>query len=188
MSDPVASVVTGGPGFARASEPAELLAHVNAHPATHANQGAAHVRRGGRFRPTRPGRVEARLTGARQPACRRMTLRDRIAADLRRTRNDRRSHPVALERERLRAMASTPPELPGLPATAASAPPGLMHRPPAPRHRRKDSSSSRWRTRRHLQHRHRPPDLRRTAGPILAQKSSLLVVEGRLEKATESPA
>jgi len=115
MSDPVASVAAGGPGFApEPPRPAELLAHVNAHPRDHAIKALRTFGEEARSGQLAPGRVEAPPDRARSPLPE-MNLRDRIAADLRGTGMTVGPHPVALERERLRAMGvHAAAELPGL--------------------------------------------------------------------------
>ncbi len=115
MSHPVVSVGAGGPGFApEPSRPAELLAHVNAHPRDHAIKALRTFGEEARSGQLVPGRAEAPPDRARSPLPE-MNLRDRIAADLRGTGMTVGPHPVALERERLRAMGvHSAAELPGL--------------------------------------------------------------------------
>jgi error-prone DNA polymerase len=103
MSVPGAKVDIGGEGFAPAPARPELLAHVNAHPRDHALKSLRTFGEQARSDRLVPGRVEAPPARARSPLPE-MDLRDRIAADLRGTGMTVGPHPVALERERLRAM------------------------------------------------------------------------------------
>ncbi|HYS08046.1 MAG TPA: error-prone DNA polymerase [Myxococcales bacterium] len=115
MSDPTGSMAAGETGFAPAKERPEILAHVNAHPRDHAIKSlrtfGEEVRSvqlaPGRVdcstQPLVPARVEPPANRARSPLPE-MDLRDRIAADLRGTGMTVGPHPVSLERERLRAM------------------------------------------------------------------------------------
>ncbi len=82
----------------------ELLAHVHAHPREHA---AKALRSFGAQIQLAPGRAPSPPGRARCPLPE-MDLRDRIAADLRGTGMTVGPHPVALERERLRAMGVRP--------------------------------------------------------------------------------
>jgi error-prone DNA polymerase len=83
----------------------ESLAHVNAHPREHARQAMrvfGEELRAGQLVPGQVGR-DVPPDRARSPLPE-MGLRDRIAADLRGTGMTVGPHPVALEREKLRAM------------------------------------------------------------------------------------
>ncbi|HMC34290.1 MAG TPA: hypothetical protein VKH65_07780, partial [Myxococcales bacterium] len=102
MSD--LSVSTAGEtGPAPQKPKTDLLAHVNAHPREHALKALRSFGEEVRGPQLAPGRVAAPLDRARSPLPE-MDLRDRIAADLRGTGMTVGPHPVALERERLRAL------------------------------------------------------------------------------------
>ena len=103
MSDPSVSTVAGETGPAPQKPKTDLLAHVNAHPREHALKALRSFGEEVRGSQLAPGRVAAPLDRARSPLPE-MDLRDRIAADLRGTGMTVGPHPVALERERLRAL------------------------------------------------------------------------------------
>src|SRR5205085_4597399 len=117
MSDPSASMVAGGTALAPQkpqNSEGTLLAHVNAHPREHARNALRMFGEEARSAQLAPGRVEAPPDRAGSPLPE-MDLRDRIAADIRGTGMTVGPHPVALERERLRAMGvHSAAELPGL--------------------------------------------------------------------------
>ncbi len=180
MSDPSANVVAGGTGPAPQKKSGELLAHVNAHPREHASKALRAF--GEEVRATKlvPERVEPPPARARSPLPE-MDLRDRIAADLRGTGMTVGPHPVALERERLRAMGVHPAgELPNLRRGQRVRAAGLCivrQRPGTAKgfvflSLEDETGISNIVI--------DPPTFEKNRRPILA--SSLLVVEGRLEK------
>ena len=97
MSDPLGSMATGGKGPAAAQKGAEILAHVNAHPRVHALSA---LRKFGEQLP----QAASRTPPAGASPLPEMALRERIAADLRGTGMTVGPHPVALERAKLRAL------------------------------------------------------------------------------------
>jgi error-prone DNA polymerase len=96
MSDPLVSMATGGTGLAPDKKE---LAHVNSHPRVH----ALHTMRAFGEMPHAAPPSAAPPDRASSPLPE-MDLRDRIAADLRGTGMTVGPHPIALVREKLRAM------------------------------------------------------------------------------------
>src|SRR5438105_7341844 len=175
-------MVAGGTALApqkpRNSE-GTLLAHVNAHPREHARNALRMFGEEARSAKLAPGRVEAPPDRAGSPRPE-MALRDRIAADLRGTGMTVGPHPVALERERLRAMGvHSAAELPGLRRSSRVRAAGLCIVRQCPGTAKgfvflsleDETGISNIVV--------DPPTFEKNRRPILA--SSLLVVEGRLE-------
>jgi len=179
MSD--LSVSTAGEtGPAPQKPKTDLLAHVNAHPREHALKALRSFGEEVRGPQLAPGRVAAPLDRARSPLPE-MDLRDRIAADLRGTGMTVGPHPVALERERLRALGvHAAAELPMLSRSRRVRAAGLCivrQRPGTAKgfvflSLEDETGISNIVV--------DPPTFEKNRRPILA--SSLLVVEGRLEK------
>ena len=180
MSDPSVSTVAGETGPAPQKPKTDLLAHVNAHPREHALKALRSFGEEVRGPQLAPGRVAAPLDRARSPLPE-MDLRDRIAADLRGTGMTVGPHPVALERERLRALGvHAAAELPMLSRSRRVRAAGLCivrQRPGTAKgfvflSLEDETGISNIVV--------DPPTFEKNRRPILA--SSLLVVEGRLEK------
>jgi error-prone DNA polymerase len=159
---------------------AEPLAHVNAHPRDHAIKALRTFGEDVRSAGLVPERVHPPpdRTGSPLPE---MNLRDRIAADLRGTGMTVGPHPVALERDRLRAMGVHPAgQLPRLRRGQIVRVAGLCivrQRPGTAKgfvflSLEDETGISNIVV--------DPPTFEKNRRPILA--SSLLVVEGRLEK------
>ncbi|TMB11136.1 MAG: hypothetical protein E6J65_27260, partial [Deltaproteobacteria bacterium] len=197
MSGGAGSVVAGGAGFALSNTlpgapGSGPLAHVNAHPREHAIKALRTFGEQARSVQLVPGQVECStqkpVPGRVRPPPGRarsplpeMDLRDRIAADLRGTGMTVGPHPVALERERLRALGvHAAAELPMMPRSRRVRAAGLCivrQRPGTAKgfvflSLEDETGIS------HIVV--DPPTFEKNRRPILA--SSLLVVEGRLEK------
>ncbi|OLD07353.1 MAG: hypothetical protein AUI90_10375 [Deltaproteobacteria bacterium 13_1_40CM_3_69_14] len=197
MSDSAGSVVVGGAGFSPSNKVATPpdscpLAHVNAHPRQYAIKALQAFGEQARSLQLVPGQVECSTqkpvperfqppAGRARSPLPEMDLRDRIAADLRGTGMTVGPHPVALERSRLRAMGvHSAAELPTLRRSRRVRAAGLCivrQRPGTAKgfvflSLEDETGISNIVV--------DPPTFEKNRRPILA--SSLLVVEGRLEK------